>query len=106
MNYQIGIQLLKKKEFNRALNYFENLLNKGNNNIEILFYLGRIYYELNEFKKSIFFYKKCNDLKQNSPNILFNLARVLQSSGKILQAKKIYLDLIEINSNNVRAYFE
>ena len=51
--------------------------------------MGKIYYELNDLNKSILFFEKCNKIQPNTPNILFNLALILQSTGKVKKQKKI-----------------
>jgi len=92
-------------KFRKALNILNKTINEGTQNFEIFFYLGKIYFELNDFKKSIFYYKKCNQIKPNTPKILYNLALVFQGLGKINEAKKIYNKLILINPNNIRSYY-
>jgi tetratricopeptide (TPR) repeat protein len=49
--------------------------------------------------------KKCNKIQPNTPNIIFNLALIYQSIGKIKEAKKQYLNLIAINSNDIKSYY-
>ena len=60
MNFSTGQKLIAQKEFGKALNVFLNLKDK---NDDIYFYLGLIYFELNNFKKSIHYYNKF--LKKN-----------------------------------------
>ena len=69
------------------------------------FQMGKIYYELNDLNKSILFFEKCNKIQPNTPNILFNLALILQSTGKIKEAKENYLKLISINSRDIKSYY-
>ena len=64
MNFLTGQKLVAQKEFGKALDIFLNLKDK---NDFILFYLGLIYFELNSFDKSIYYYSKF--LKKNQ--ILF-----------------------------------
>ena len=104
MDIETGQKLVKHKEFARALDIFLNLLNKEKNNPKINFYLGLIYSELQDFKKSISYYEECLKLNPKSINALFNLATVKQNIGKIDQAKKIYLKLIDINKFGIRPY--
>ena len=51
--------------------------------------MGKIFYDLNDLKKSILFFRKCDSIQPNTPNILFNLALALQNTGNIKDAKKI-----------------
>ena len=55
MNFSIGQKLVAQKEFGKALNVFLNLNDK---NDFIYFYLGLIYFELNNFNKSNYYYNK------------------------------------------------
>ena len=95
MDIKIGQKFVKQKEFAKALDFFLNLLNNKKDNSIINFYLGLIYSELNEFKKSIEYYEKSLKEDPKSFYTLYNLAIVKHNIGEIDQAKKIYLKLIE-----------
>jgi pentatricopeptide repeat protein len=96
---------LQRGEFNKALKILENLIKNGNQNIFIFFCLGKIHFELNNFKKSIFYYRKCNQIQPDSPKVLYNLALVFQGLGRISEAEKLFNKLIKINPNDVRSYY-
>ena len=102
MNFSTGQKLIAQKEFGKALNVFLNLKDQ---NDDIYFYLGLIYFELNNFNKSIHYYNKFLKKKPNSIIALYNLAFVKQSIGQIEMAKNIYLKLIEIDQNKIRPYY-
>ena len=72
---------------------------------EILFYLGLIYFELNNFGKSDYFYNKFLNKNPNSITALYNIASLKQSMGKIQAAQNIYYNLIEKDKNKVRPYY-
>ena len=105
MNFSIGQKFVAQKEFGKALEVFTNLRKKENNNDEVLFYLGLIYFELNNYDKSIYYYEKFLKKKPNSILALYNLAFVKQSIGQIESAKNIYLKLIKIDKNKIRPYY-
>ena len=96
---------LQKGEFKKALKILEDFIKNGKQNIAIFFYLGKIYFELNDYKKSIFYFRKCNQIQPNSPKILYNLAMVFQGLGKITEAEKLFNKLIDINSDDVHSYY-
>ena len=96
---------LQRGEFNKALKILENVIKNGNQNIFIFFCLGKIHFELNNFKKSIFYYRKCNQIQSDSPKVLYNLALVFQGLGRISEAEKLFNKLIKINPNDVRSYY-
>ena len=100
-----GLNKLKNREVLTALNIFKKLIKLNPNDGDILFFLGNIYYELNDLKKSLFYLKKSLEKYPNSEAIVNNYAITLQSLGKIDKAKKLFLKLIQSNPNNIKAYF-
>ena len=105
MSYEIGKILIRQKQYKKAFNIFYKLLENNPNDFKANFHLGKIYYDLNDLNKCIFYFKKSNKSQPNNPNILFNLALALQSTGKIEEAKKIYLNLISINKKDIKSYY-
>ena len=105
MNYLTGQKLVKQKQFGKALKIFLDLLKNGNKEIGVFFYLGRIYSEFGDYKKSISYYEKCLTIDPNSINTLFNLAILKHNIGEINSAQKIYIKLINLNKNNISSYF-
>ena len=105
MNYETGKLLINHKQFKKAYYIFSKLLREKPDDFKISFQMGKMFYELNDLDKSVFYFKKSNKLQPNNPNILFNLALVFQGMGQIEKAKKIYLDLISINSKDVKSYY-
>lgn len=97
-------RFIKKKEFGKALDILLEL-EKISIDGRILFYLGLVYFELNNFKKCIFNYEKFLEKNPNSASALYNLAIAKQSIGELDSAKEIYVNLIKNNKNNVRAYY-
>ena len=88
MNYEIGKLLINKKKFKKAHHIFSKLLDNKPNDFKANFQMGKMYYELNDLNKSIFYFKRSNKAQPNNPNILFNLALALQGTGEVDWAKK------------------
>ena len=105
MTHEIGKIFIKQKKYKKAFYIFSKLLKNNSNDFKANFQMGRIYYDLNILDKSIFFFKKSDNLQPNNPNIIFNLALALQGAGKIKQAKENYLNLISINSKDIKSYY-
>ena len=91
MELEIGKKLLKKKEFKEAELFFLNELKKENKSSRLLFLLGLTYFELNQFEKSINFYKSSLEIDPKSTDVMNNLAIVQFTIGNILSAKNLYL---------------
>lgn len=105
MSYELGKQLIKKKQFREAIHFFKNILQKKPDDLRANFQIGKIYYDLNDIEKSILFFEKSNQIQPKNSNILFNLALSLQSVGKIKEAEEKYLNLISINPKDVKSYY-
>ena len=105
MNLLIGQSLIKEKKFGEALNIFLDLLKDKNKDKRVYFYLGLIYFELNNFNESIFYYNKYLKIYPNSINTLLNLAIVEQSAGRLDLAKKIYLKIIGLDDSQIKSYY-
>ena len=105
MDISQGINHIKQKNFVTALNFFLELEKNHKEDPNLFFYLGIIFYELGDFKKSIYYYEKILEKNTNSINALYNLAIVKQSVGKIDSAKKIYNDLKKIDKNKIKPYY-
>ena len=102
---QIIQKYLQKGEFQKALNLLEIGKKKESNNAALNYYFGKVYFHLNDHKKSLFYFRKCNQINPGNPKILYNLAQVLQGQGKIDEAKKIYEKLIKENSKDIKSYY-
>jgi len=105
MSYETGKLLINHKQFKKAYYILSKLLTDKPDDFKVNFQMGKMYYELNDLNKSIFYFKKSNKLQPNNPNILFNLALVNQAMGEVDKAKEIYLNLISINSKDVKSYY-
>ena len=98
---EIGIKKFKERKLLESLQIFKKLKKSNPNNIDILFFLGNIYYELNDLKKSILYFEQSYNKVPNSPIIINNYANALQSLGKFERAKKLFQDLIKLNPKNI-----
>ena len=105
MNISEGQKLIKNKDYKKALNFFLNIKKKEVKNTNIFFYLGLIYFELNKFNKSIFYYSEFLKRNPQSETGLLNLALTKQAIGELASARKLYMKIININKNNIRAYY-
>tara|TARA_B100001559_G_scaffold316717_1_gene320683 strand:+ start:183 stop:1493 length:1311 start_codon:yes stop_codon:yes gene_type:complete len=102
---QVIQKFLQRGEFRKALDLLENLNKNGSKNLSVFFYLGKVYFELNDHKNSIYYFRKCNQINPGNTKILQNLAQVLQGLGRMIEAKKIYQKLIKKNPNDIRSYY-
>ena len=105
MNISQGINHIKQKKFVTALNFFLELEKKYKQDLNIFFYLGVIFYELGDFKKSIYYYEKILEKNSDSLNALYNLAIVKQSIGEIDSAKNIYNNLKKLDVDKIKPYY-
>ena len=102
---EIGIKKFKERKLLESLQIFKKLKKSNPNNIDILFFLGNIYYELNDLKQSVLYYEQSYNKVPNSPLITNNYANALQSLGEFERAKKLFQDLIKLNPKDIKAYY-
>jgi len=102
---QIIEKHLQRGEFRKALDLLEIQKEKGPDNITLNYYFGKIYFQLNDHKKSLFYFRKCNQINPGNPIILYNIAQVLQGIGKVDEAKKFYEKLIKKNPLDIKSYY-
>ena len=100
-----GLNKLKNRKVLTALNIFNKLHELNPNDGDILFFLGNIYYELNDLKKSVYYLEQSLERFPNSQAIINNYAITLQSLGRIDEAKDLFVSLIESNPKNIKAYY-
>ena len=105
MDLTTGQNLLKQKKFSIALKHFKKLLELNPNNLDINFYLGRVYSEIQDFKNSIKYYLKYLDSNKNSINCLTNLAILYLNIGEKKESEKTFKKIIKLNKKNVLAYY-
>ena len=105
MDISPGLNHIKQKNFVTALNFFLKLEKNHKQDLNIFFYLGIVFYELGDFKKSIYYYEEILKINANAINALYNLAIVKQSIGEIETAKKIYNNLKKIDIDKIKPYY-
>ena len=105
MELNFGKRLIVQKNFRDAETIFLKLLKNERESFEINYFLGLIYFELKNTKKSFFHYNECLRVKPNSIKILLNLANLEQNLGNIEKAKEIYLKILNFDKNVIRAYY-
>ena len=105
LDFQESLNLIKRKEYKNALNFLLNLKKNNSKNSNLLFYLGLIYGETGNFKKSIFFYEEFLKEQPNSLDALYKLASIKQFSGEMNSAKDIYLKLKELDKDSVKPFY-
>ena len=105
MDIKAGKKFLKEKNYLEAEKIFLNLIKNNNDLLLSNFYLGGIYFELDNYDKSKLYYEKALKLKKDSKEILISLAFLEQSYGKLASAKKIYERLIQLYPNHVESYY-
>ena len=69
-----GLKKLKEKKIIEALEFFNKLNENNPYNPDVLFYLGNIYYELNDLDKSIIYFEKSYKNLPDSEIIINNYA--------------------------------
>ena len=86
MDIKAGKKFLKEKKYLEAEKIFLNLIKHNNDLLLSNFYLGGIYFELDNYDKSKLYYEKALKFKKIQ-KVLINLAYLEQSYGKFILQK-------------------
>jgi tetratricopeptide (TPR) repeat protein len=105
MDLEIGKKLIQEKKFDQALSFFLNELEKGNKSLKLYFFLGFIYFELNQIQNSINYYNLALKLQPQSIDLILRLANANYVLGNFLSAKNLYLKVIKLNPYNPSGYY-
>ena len=105
MNIETGKKFVRERNYIEAEKIFINLLKEGENLILVNYFLGIIYFELQNYKKSKLHYENSLKLSPNSKEILINLAYLEQSYGKLEEAKDIYQKLLNLDPYYIETYY-
>jgi len=105
MDLDIGKKLILNKKLTEALSFFLKELGNGNQTFRLYFFLGLTYFELNRIKESIVYYKLSLKIEPKSINTILNLAIANYVIGNFLSAKKLFLKVIKLDKQNLRAYY-
>ena len=102
INFNIGTTYYSKNWFEEALHYYMEILPfyEKSNKIETLGYvylqIGNVYLNLSLFEKAIEFGKKALELRNDSPDVLFALAKMYYGAQEIETARFYYRETIRI----------
>jgi len=105
MDIETGKKFVREKNYLEAKKIFLNLLNKDENYMLVNYFLGIIYFELQNYKKSKFHYENSLKLNPNSKEILINLAYLEQSYGKFENAELVYKKLLNLHPHYIETYY-
>ena len=105
MDIETGKKFVRERNYLEAEKIFLNLLNKDKDLILVNYFLGIIYFELQNYEKSKFHYESALKFNLNSKEILINLAYLEQSYGKLEEAKDIYQKLLTLNPYYIETYY-
>ncbi len=105
MDIETGKKILKERNYFEAEKIFINLLNNEENPMLVNYFLGIIYFELQNYKKSKSHYESSLKLNPNSKEILINLAYLEQTYGKFQIADNIYKKLLILHPYYIETYY-
>ena len=105
MDIETGKKFIKERNYLEAEKIFLNLLHKNENLMLVNYFLGILYFELQNYKKSKFHYKNSLKHNTNSKEILIKLAYLEQSYGKLEEAKDIYEKLLNLYPYYIETYY-
>lgn len=108
-----GITLFEEGNVNEAKSFFEDFINTDKKHPEANFYMGRIYFDEDEYGEAIDWFEKAVDYKPGTSKYHMwmghSYGRSAQNAGKLKQAfyardsRKNYEKSVELDPTNVEA---
>jgi arylsulfatase A-like enzyme/Flp pilus assembly protein TadD len=97
--------LYRTSNYQEAINAFNKILIKDEENIESLVYLGSCYQEINNLENAIDSFSHALDIDAKNSSILYKLSRCYFLKGDFDKAEEGFNKVIELERNNNLAIF-
>jgi len=102
-NYLLGFSYSEKGDYEKALEYFEKADILRPNHAEILRCLGWCYFHSTSPRRGLVILERARTLTPQDTLILLDLGVCLLTSRKQKEAKKYFLQVLELEPNNEKA---
>jgi len=103
-NYQMGRLLTFKKDYNKAIPYYNKSMELDNKVPEIPFNLGFIYMNQGRFDEAVKYYEICRGLSPSfQDEVLTNLGLCYYKSQNYPKAREVLREALKLNPGNVKA---
>ena len=87
---QVGIELLKQVENEKAIDIFKNILEKDSRNPEVFRHLGLAYFNIGKYSEALDSWNRCLDLDPSHHQTWWNLGQLHESLGDFESAYHAY----------------
>jgi protein O-GlcNAc transferase len=103
--YQDAIHLHMTGDLDKAFSLYEEILHTKSNHHESLHYMGVIFLQKKDFKKSIYFISQSLEINPNNSIALSNLGLAYQNNHNYETACTVFQQALLINPNFANAHF-
>ncbi|MCD6402670.1 tetratricopeptide repeat protein [bacterium] len=97
---QIALVLEKEEKIEEAIRKLEDLADLYPVNTEILFQLGRLYYNNNQISDAILVLERVVKINPNHSNALYSLGVAYKKNGETQKAIEVFERVLELNPGN------
>jgi tetratricopeptide (TPR) repeat protein len=102
---QKAIELQRAGEFHKAEQILKEILEGHPDNIDALYFLGEISYQVKNYDSAIQYIKKALELNPTDADAFNNLGIILRENGQLEEAITCYQKALEINPEFSLAYY-
>jgi tetratricopeptide (TPR) repeat protein len=99
-NYRLGLEEIKRKDYRKALEYFDLALQAAPENVDILFEKGYALHELEEYNEALTCYNKIIKLDPKHLNAWLNRGIIFGSLGQFEEAIRCYNTVLRYRPKN------
>lgn len=107
-SYAKGIEATKNKQYEQAIELFNNAVNEENDikiKASALYNIGFCYGIMKDYDKEIEYYKQSYDTFNDFQPALYDLGKYYYDNKDFDSALKMYEELVEVNSEHEDAYY-
>lgn len=104
-NHLMGMALLRKKKYRKAIINFEQAIKKGANDPGTYHFLSKSYFEVQDFEKAELYAMKSVELKENYFKGWMQLGAAYRAQGKLNEGLKCYQKANQINPKSAEVAF-
>lgn len=96
-------KLIKKKDYNAALDTGMKYLDSVPENVDVLFIVGGIYYIQNKYKAAVPYFERALQIGRYDPEVLLLKGRCHKRLGETKKANNCWQDILEVDPKNDEA---
>lgn len=104
--YKLGAINMKLKQYDNAVDNYQQSLKFNETNLNTLFKLGKLlHYHINDYTLAEYIYKKCLELNDEHVSCMFNLGKLMVVINKFPKAEELFTKCLKIDHKKASVHY-